>query len=182
MPLRGPLLALGLAALASAGMSVPNGPAPRSAGAEAAWTETTWPFLTDQWGKGRAFRCNAADCGVELNLYLRPKIGFCNCTTGVSDDAELDRVGDVELIGEKFAPLREGRPITVGHMSGRSRLYMVELRPRRNALAFAFNDKCDVVVATVVSDRVLPPNAEPMALAFLNGGLVMRWVETSLGL
>jgi hypothetical protein len=182
MPLKGPLLALGLAALASVGASVPHGGVLRSANAEPVWTETAWPFLMDQWGKGRAFRCSAAECGVELKLYLRPKIGFCNCTTGVSDDAELDRVGDVELIGEKFAPLRDGRSITVGHMRGRSRLYAVEVQPRRNALALAYNDKCDVVVATLVSDRALPANAEPMALAFLNGTTAMRWVETALGL
>jgi hypothetical protein len=182
MALKGPLLALGLAALASMGASVPNATGLRNADAAAAWTEMAWPFLIDQWGKGRAFRCSTADCGVELNLYLRPKIGFCNCTTGVSDDAELDRVGDVELIGDKFAPLRDGRPIMVGHMRGRSRLYMVEVQPRRNALALAYNDKCDVVVATIVSDRTLPASAEPMALAFLSGGVAMRWVETALGL
>jgi hypothetical protein len=182
MPLKGSLLALGLAALASMGASVPYATGLRNANAAPAWTETAWPFLIDQWGKGRAFRCSAADCGVELNLYLRPKIGFCNCTTGVSDDAELDRVGDVELIGEKFAPLRDGRPVMVGHMQGRSRLYMVEVQPRRTALALAYNDKCDVVVATIVSDHGLPENAEPMALAFLSGGIAMRWVETALGL
>src|SRR5262249_55444170 len=58
----------------------------------AAWREVKWPFLLDQWGTGRAFQCQAADCGVALTMYLRPKIGFCNCATGVSDDAELDRV------------------------------------------------------------------------------------------
>ncbi len=44
----------------------------------------------------------AADCGVEVSLYLRPKIGFCNCDTGVADEAELDRVGDLELFSPKF--------------------------------------------------------------------------------
>ena len=61
-----------------------------------------WPFPLDQWGTGRAFRCGAADCGAEVSLYLRPKLGFCNCATGVSDDEELDRVGDLELYSDKF--------------------------------------------------------------------------------
>ena len=26
-----------------------------------AWTEVAWPFPVDQWGKGKAFRCKAAD-------------------------------------------------------------------------------------------------------------------------
>ena len=82
-----------------------------------------WPFLLDQWGKGRAFRCAPADCGVEVNVYVRAKIGFCNCLTGVSDDEELDRVGDVSLISEMFVPLRGGQPVKVGWMSGRSRTY-----------------------------------------------------------
>jgi len=42
----------------------------------------------DQWGLGKAFVCMPADCGVKVDIYVRPKIGFCNCATGVSDDAE----------------------------------------------------------------------------------------------
>jgi hypothetical protein len=39
------------------------------------WTETQWPFPMDQWGRGRAFRCKPADCGTEVNIYLRAKLG-----------------------------------------------------------------------------------------------------------
>jgi hypothetical protein len=150
----------------------------------AAWSEVKWPFPLDQWGKGRAFQCRAADCGSEINLYLRPKLGFCNCTTGVADDAELDRVSDLELISDKFKGLKDGRPITVGWMNGRSRSYQVEPRygPARTALAIAFNDKCDVVVATVTVERERLAAAERAALDLLNGDLVLRWVEKELGL
>jgi hypothetical protein len=139
-----------------------------------------WPFLLDQWGTGRAFACAAADCGVALSLYVRAKVGFCNCTTGVSDDAELDRVGDVDLLGRRFAPRADGRPITVGWMNGRSRAYSVEAR--HGAVALAFNEKCDVVVATLTGDGELPSAAEAAAVAFLNEPSVLRWVEVSLGL
>jgi hypothetical protein len=54
--------------------------------AKPAWSEVAWPFPVDQWGKGKAYRCKAADCGTEVNVYIRAKIGFCNCATGVSDD------------------------------------------------------------------------------------------------
>jgi hypothetical protein len=188
MPLKGPLLALGLAAVASVATSAPTTNEHSSASAprqhKPAWTEVKWPFLLDQWGTGRAFHCRAADCGQELTVYLRPKIGFCNCTTGVADDAELDRVGDVELISQRFAPLGDGHPITVGWMNGRSRSYSAELpnNGRRPALALAFNDKCDVVVATLVGDRELAAGAEGFAVAFLNSTPVLRWVEVSLGL
>jgi hypothetical protein len=154
----------------------------RATATEVDWTEVKWPFPIDQWGVGRAFRCRAGDCGTDIDLYLRPKLGFCNCTTGVADDAELDRVGDLELLSDKFAGLDEGRPITVGRMNGRSRPYQVAIPygEPRTALAVAFNDKCDVVVATVIADDI--PAAERAALGFLNGDLVLRWVERELGL
>jgi hypothetical protein len=141
-----------------------------------------WPFPLDQWGTGRAFRCDAADCGVDVNLYLRPKIGFCNCTDGVYDDNELDRVGDLELLGPQFSGLAEGRAISVGWMKGRSRAFTVAgpYRQRRSALAIAFNDKCDVVVATVTAAGDLA-KAEREALQFLNGERVLRWARAELG-
>jgi hypothetical protein len=158
--------------------------APRATAVRAIWAEVKWPFPLDQWGTGRAFQCRAADCGAEINLYLRAKLGFCNCTTGVSDDAELDRVGDLELLSEKFEGLAEGRPIAVRWMSGRSRPYQVTIpyAPPRTALAIAFNDKCDVVVATVVAERERLALAEGAALDFLNSDLVLRWAERELGL
>jgi hypothetical protein len=166
----------------AAGRLLSAGMPARAAAAEVNWTEVKWPFPIDQWGMGRAFRCRAGDCGTDIDLYLRPKLGFCNCTTGVADDAELDRVGDLELLSDKFAGLDEGRPITVGRMNGRSRPYQVAIPygEPRTALAVAFNDKCDVVVATVIADDI--PAAERAALGFLNGDLVLRWVERELGL
>ena len=29
------------------------------------WAEIDWPFPMDEWGKGKAFRCAAADCGTD---------------------------------------------------------------------------------------------------------------------
>jgi hypothetical protein len=175
--LRAGIVALALALVAGATTT-----ARQSAADTAVWTEFKWPFPLDQWGTGRAFRCRSADCGADVELYLRAKLGFCNCTTGVADDAELDRVGDLELLSSTFNALGDGRPVTVGWMKGRSRPYRVA-RPYgspRTALAIAFNDKCDVVVATVVTHDVAA--AERAALGFLNGDLVLRWAEKELGL
>src|SRR3954467_15287327 len=66
------------------------------------WAETKWPFPIDQWGTGRAFACGPQDCGAEVSLYIRPKIGFCNCATGVADNAELERVADTELVSQRI--------------------------------------------------------------------------------
>src|SRR5438477_11219479 len=107
------------------------------------WTEAAWPFPIDQWGQGWAFQCKAADCGVDDNLYLRPKIGFCNCQTGVADDEELDRVSDVELVGSESSALGPGRPITVHWMKGRSRGYRVGAPSAKSVLMLAFNNRGD---------------------------------------
>jgi hypothetical protein len=146
------------------------------------WIEVKWPFPIDQWGSGRAFLCGPDDCGATVNLYLRPKIGFCNCSRGVYDDTELDRVGDVELIGPQFVGSAEGGPVTVGWMKGRARTFTVTgpYQPTATAAAIAFNDKCDVVVATVTGAGDLS-SAQRAALQFLNGDLVLRWARAELG-
>jgi hypothetical protein len=147
----------------------------------AVWSAAAWPFPIDQWGQGWAYQCKAADCGIDVNLYLRPKIGFCNCQTGVADDQELDRVSDVDLFGSERSALGPGRPITVHEMKGRSRGYRVGAASAKSVLSLAFNNRCDVVVATVVAgdESVLQEQA---VLEFLNGDLMLHWAEAVLGL
>jgi hypothetical protein len=145
------------------------------------WTEAQWPFPIDEWGKGKAFRCDEANCGVEVNLYIRAKIGFCNCTTGVSDDQELDRLADFRLMGEKPSALSAGSAISVAWMKGRSRAY-TNPQSQNSALAIAFNDRCDAVVATALVAHPHPAPIEPSVIAFLNSKTVVHWAEVTLGL
>jgi len=148
------------------------------------WAEVQWPFPIDEWGKGKAFRCTAADCGAEINLYIRAKLGFCNCTTGVSDDDELNRLSDFNLIGDKFSVLGPGHPITVAWMKGRSRPYAVvgPFRAGQSALTVASNDHCDAIVATVVVSHERPTVIEPTIIEFLNSKTILGWAEVTLGL
>jgi hypothetical protein len=147
------------------------------------WSEVKWPFLLDEWGIGRAFRCRRADCGTEVDLYLRAKVGFCNCATGVSDNADLDRVSDLELFSQDFVGLTDGRPVRVGRMQGRSRLYHVTIpyAAPRDMVAIGFNDQCDVAVATVLADPGRLGQAEQLALDFLSSDPVQRWAAAELG-
>src|SRR3954452_22467747 len=87
----------------------------------AGWQEIAWPFPRDGWPAGRAFRCDAGLCGDEVQLYVRPKIGFCNCDGGVADDDEVDRVADVDLVDARFAADGPGRVVQFANMSGRMR-------------------------------------------------------------
>jgi hypothetical protein len=171
----------GAAALLAPAAPKPQGMATR---ARPVWTEVGWPFPLDQWGRGRAFQCKAADCGREVSLYLRAKIGFCNCATGVADDDELDRVGDVDLVGGESAALGPGRTIGVHWMKGRSRGYALRgpLAAAKSVLSIAFNDRCDVIVATIAVGDNEPAAQEAAALEFLNSDLVLHWAQTSLGL
>jgi hypothetical protein len=151
-----------------------------ASGEAPAWSEAAWPFPIDQWGEGWAYQCKAADCGIEVSLYLRPKLGFCNCQTGVADDQELDRVSDLDLVGSERSALGPGRPITVQWMKGRSRGYRVAAPSAKPVLELAFNDRCDVIVATVVAGDD-PIAREAAVLEFLNGDLILRWAEQVLG-
>src|ERR1700678_2162514 len=49
-----------------------------------------------------------AASGVKVEVYVRPKIGFCNCATGVSDDQEMERVADTDLVTANALPLGPG--------------------------------------------------------------------------
>jgi hypothetical protein len=148
------------------------------------WTEVQWPFPVDQWGGGRAFRCKPADCGSQVNIYLRAKLGSCNCTTGIADDAELDRMSDFDLVGGEVSPFGAGRPITIAWMKGRSRAYTLAARNStgRTAISVAFNDRCDMIVATVVLPHDRPATIEPGVMEFLNSRTVLHWAEVTLGI
>ena len=148
------------------------------------FTEVRWPFPTDEWGEGKAFRCEKADCGAEVNVYIRSKIGFCNCLTGVSDDAELDRLSDFNLMGGKPAVLGTGHEIKIAWMKGRSRAYAVAepYHAPGSVLAIAFNDRCDAIVATATVAHDRPATLEPSVIDFLNSEAVVHWAEVTLGL
>jgi hypothetical protein len=177
--LAGPLAVL----LASDTSATDSATRPREA-APAIWTEVDWPFRMDQWGFGRAFACAAAHCGADVDLYLRAKVGFCNCAAGVSDDDEIDRVGDIELIEGTKVALAPGHAVTVGFMHGRVRPFRVDNRfaPTQAELAIALNNKCDAVVATVVGSEGLTHVQEQAALAFLGDEKVQNWAKDTTGL
>ena len=96
-------------------------------------------------------------------------------------DEELDRVGDVDIVGSKASALGPGRVIMVHGMKGRSRGYAVSAPSAKSVLSLAFNNRCDVVVATVVAGDA-PVAQEQAVLEFLNGDLVLHWAEQVLGL
>jgi len=172
------LLAIGVALL------VPSIDRVMAISAEPEWSEVPWPFPMDQWGKGKAFVCRASDCGTEVTVFIRAKVGFCNCATGVADDEELDRISDFDLFGTQLTALGAGQPVTVAWMKGRSRAFSL-VGPQRlgkSALSIGFNDRCDAIVATAVAGLERPAAIEAAVLDFLNSRTVVSWVQVTLGL
>ena len=143
--------------------------------------EIAWPFPRDGWPAGRAFRCATELCGDEIEVYVRPKAGFCNCDSGVRDDEEVDRVADLDLMSERFAPLEPGRAVRVADMPGRLRSYNLTMSDgsRHAAVGIAVSRRCDLLVA-VAQGKTSAPEVQRIALEFLATDAVTKWMVSSL--
>jgi hypothetical protein len=172
-----PLITLALALCTLSGVAAWVGARPAAAG----WREIGWPFPRDGWPAGRAFRCDTALCGEAIELYVRPKIGFCNCDSGVADDDEVDRVADLDLISERFVALEPGNVAQVAGMSGRIRNYHLQMQDgsRHTAVGIALSRRCDLLV---VAARGKAPGSglQHIALDFLAKEDVTRWMTAAL--
>jgi hypothetical protein len=146
------------------------------------WREIAWPFPRDGWPAGRAFRCAVEACGDEVELYVRPKIGFCNCDSGVADDDEVDRVADLDLMSERFVPLEAGQVIRIADMPGRIRAYDLRMADgsRHSAIGIAVSRRCDLLVA-VAQGKGSAPGVQRVALEFLGSSDMARWMVAAMG-
>jgi hypothetical protein len=146
------------------------------------WREIAWPYPRDGWPAGRAFRCVEEACGGEVEVYVRPKIGFCNCDSGVADDDEVDRVADLDLISARFVPLEPGQVIEVAGMKGRIRPYDLRMADgsRHTAIGIAVSHRCDLLVA-VAQGQGSAKEVERVALEFLGTSEMANWMVAAMG-
>lgn len=145
------------------------------------WREIAWPFPRDGWPAGRAFRCTGPSCGEGIELYVRPKLGFCNCDRGVADDEEVDRVADLDLMSEHFLPLEPGKAITIGALPGRLRHYDLNTADgsRHLAVGIALSRRCDLLVA-VAKGGGEAAAMRRAALEFLESQEMKKWMVAAL--
>ena len=143
----------------------------------AAWREIAWPFPRDGWPAGRAFRCGSAECGGDVEVYLRPKLGFCNCDSGVADDDEVDRVADVDMISPRFVPLNAGDIVRVADMPGRIRVY--DLDGHRTAIGIAVSHRCDLM-AVAAQGRGDAARVQRATLKFLESREIGAWMTAAM--
>jgi hypothetical protein len=149
----------------------------------AMWQQIPWPFGRDAWPPGLAFRCMAPDCSDGAEVYVRPKMGFCNCALGVSDDEEVDRVIDLDLISEHFRPVAAGKPVHIAGLAGRSRSYTLDMPDGtvRAAAGIALSHQCDAVVAVTHGKSANAAGLEREALDLLSSKAVTAWLDSALG-
>lgn len=174
-----PVRWLGVVAIAGAALSAwaASRPAPPD------WCPIAWPFPRDAWPPGLAFACAPATCGTEIRVYVRPKRGFCaNCETGVTGDAEVDGVADLDMIAADFTPLAPGQPFAAGDMAGRRRAYTLLLPHGRTTpalgIAMTRRKQCDLVVA--VAEGAVTEQAERAIDALLTSDRVVPWIARAL--
>jgi len=165
--------ALVLAAVAGLAGAAPRAPSVLPPG----WREIAWPFPRDAWPAGRAFRCDGAGCGGGLDVYVRPKLGFCNCTTGVTEDSEVDAVADLDMIRPDFIPAADGAPVRIAGIKGRARSYtMADGQP---ASGYALSTGCDLLVAASLGPAARSGVERVRALLEAPG--VAPWIARTLG-
>jgi hypothetical protein len=168
-------LAAGLmAGMVALGLSDDDTPLP---GKEMPWRQIAWPFPRDAWLPGQAWRRGT------LEVYVRPKIGFCgNCDTGVVTDEEVDRVVDIDLLDERFVPAKEGLAVRIGALPGRARLYRYTLMGggTRHAEGIAVSQRCDLVIA-VIAGNLLDERERSAAHRHLESSTVQDWISRQLG-
>jgi hypothetical protein len=102
----------------------------------------------------------------------------------MTDDADLDRVGDFDLFGGALYPQAPGQPVKVAWMEGRSRPFAIRDARQDDAtiLMAGLHDNCDALVATAVLERGQLAAVEPLVMGFLNSKTVVDWAEVTLGL
>ncbi|WP_375776878.1 hypothetical protein ACE103_35940 [Bradyrhizobium sp. ma5] len=161
----------GLSAVAGYEMAPPR---------RAQWREIAWPFPRDGWPAGRAFHCGVAECGAEVEVYLRPKLGFCNCDSGVADDDEVDRVSDVDMISPRFVPLKVGDVVDVAEMRGRIRAYDVGMpKEKRTAIGIALSHRCDLM-AVAAQGGGDAARVQGATLKFLESREMKTWMTAAM--
>ena len=145
------------------------------------WHEIAWPFSRDGWPAGRAFHCAGELCGDDVELYVRPKAGFCNCDSGVADDDEVDRVTDLDLMSERFVALEPGKVVRIAGMAGRLRAYDLRMSDGSGhaAVGMAVSRRCDLLVA-VAQGKGAAPGIQRVALEFLGSNDMARWMMSAM--
>ena len=140
------------------------------------WRPVDWPLIKDQFDAGLALECLGSGCANFSAVTVRAKIGFCNCVSGVSDDDELERIGDAGAISEAYVPLGAGQETVVDGLKGRERLYRLNDQPV--LLSLAYSHRCDAIAVTARGFEA--GAAAQQVKQLLESRAVRDWVDARL--
>jgi hypothetical protein len=145
------------------------------------WHEAQWTPPIDNWGTGMAFVCDNTGCPGGVKMYARTKVGFCNCYSGVANDDEIDRIGDVDLHGETYSPEAPGVVTAVGDLKGRKRVFRIDNRfvGTTHVLSIVVATDCKAVVATLVANHPISEAEETTAVAVLQDKPFQQWAANN---
>jgi hypothetical protein len=115
-------------------------------------------------------------------VAVRPKLGFCNCSEGVTDDAEVDGVTDLWLFSDDYVPVGPGHPVQMAEWRGRTRSYTVPSSSRyRSTAAVALSAGCDLISITVGSPTTVDNEDLEALLAQIGSTEAAAWLRNSVG-
>jgi hypothetical protein len=145
------------------------------------WQKAHWPYGHDGWPAGLALQCSSGQCRNDQLILTRVKFGFCNCETGVRDDAEVDYVADVDLIDAQFTPIENGQSVTLFGLRGRQRLYDYQQGDQHKiALGIALSRSCDVI-AISVNNLASPAQARDVIALIKQSPDITSYLSEKLG-
>jgi hypothetical protein len=99
----------------------------------------------------------------------------------VADDDEVDRVADLDLISQHFAPLEAGTAVRVADMAGRLRPYRLAMSDgsRHSAIGIAVSRRCDLMVA-VAKGSGDAAGVQRIAMEFLGSAKMSNWMTAAM--
>ena len=171
------VIAAAVACLAGSALAAHFGLRGAAPDAAPLWQEAQWTPPIDNWGTGKAYTCDNAACPGGVKMYARTKVGFCNCYTGVANDDEIDRIGDVDLHGETYTPGAPGVVTSIGDLQGRKRSFRIDNRwtGTTHVLSIVVATDCKAIVATLVSSAPITAAEEHAAVAVLTEKPFQQW-------
>jgi hypothetical protein len=115
-------------------------------------------------------------------VAVRPKLGFCNCSDGVTDDAEVDGATDLWLLSDTYAPVSPGHSIKVAEWNGRTRQYTLSSSSRyRSAAGVALSAGCDLISITLGSTDTIDDQHLQGVLGQIGSPETSNWLRQSVG-
>ncbi len=99
----------------------------------------------------------------------------------MADDDEVDRVADLDLMSERFAPHELGKAVQIADLPGRLRSYDLQMSDgsKHSAIGIAVARRCDLLVV-VAQGKGAASGVQRVALDFLGSEKLTPWMTVAM--